>query len=606
MRVASLEEAVQEIAEASSQDSGAFFFLVGAGLSAPEVPLAAWIADDCRDRARGRLGSEDPGPTGAMDAYSYWFEKAFPQPLHRQRYLQEMLQDSRISAAALRLAHVVADGAVTRLVVTPNFDEALERALAVFSVPALVCDHPATVERINPAREEVQVVHVHGTYWYYDCCNLSGEITNRANAGGSILTMQSLLDRVLATSSPLVIGYSGWESDVFMVALRRRLSARLPYNLYWFCYSAADMASLPDWLLEHQDVVLIAPNAIGIDDSGDDEGQVSSERLPAAAVLEAMIREMNLDPPLAITDPLASLVATFERQLPGTAEASDGADIYQLRGVLRGLRALAAQSLVGEGALEAAEDALRRSNYDRAVDISLANIADSADAQRFASILASSITRVRGNPTNRRELFALALEALKPFARSGSVRVPYRSALHAYARLLIAESSFDESLIVLDEVFSLALEDPAGASLRLLRRAYNTQATALAHLERWEDALAASENAIAVDAGLNAFNDLLVAKANRGTALLRLGRPNEALDQYRQLEPDLRPQSGPFWRVQLRQLEALSEAGERDATIAAASRVMSAASEADLTRRDVAEAVQFAKECLALPSENGG
>lgn len=599
MRTAGLEEAVREIAEASAKDAGAFFFLVGAGISAPEVPLAALIADDCRDRANRRLGGDDPGPAAAMDAYSYWFEKAFPQPLHRQQYLQEMLQDTRISAAALRLAHVVADGAITRLVVTPNFDESVERALAIFSIPTLVCDHPATVERINPNRGEVQVVHVHGTYWYYDCCNLRGEIASRADDRVSSLTMQSLLDRVLATSSPIVLGYSGWESDVFMVALRRRLSARLPYNLYWFCYSSTDVVSLPVWLLDHQDVVVIAPPDNESDEPVEDEARASDQRLPAAAVLEGMIRQMNLDPPIAITNPLESLVAMFERQLPGTTDASDGADIYQLRGVLGGLRALAAHYSVGEGAIESAEDAVRRSNYDRAVDICLANIAGSPDAARFASILASSITRVRASSTRQLELFVLALEALKPFAMVGSVRVPYRSALHAYARLLISASMYEASLPVLDEVVSLAQADPSDASLRLLRRAHSSQATALAKLERWEEALAACEHAIAVDTGAEDARELIVVKANRGTALLRLGRLQEAVDQYRLLEPDLRPGSGPFWRVYLRLLEALTALGDRDATIAAASRVITVASEADEKIPEMARALQYAEQSLA-------
>ena len=63
---------------------------------------------------------------------------------------------------------------------------------------------------------------------------------------------------ILANRSPLVLGYSGWENDVFMTALSRRLEAHpLSYNLYWFCFRHEDSAALPAVVRDRDDVVVV-------------------------------------------------------------------------------------------------------------------------------------------------------------------------------------------------------------------------------------------------------------------------------------------------------------------------------------------------------------
>ncbi len=71
--------------------------------------------------------------------------------------------------------------------------------------------------------------------------------------------MASLPDRVLSRRSPLVIGYGGWDGDVIMTALKRRLQSPLPHNLYWFCYRRSDLDSLPPWLKSHRQVYFVVP-----------------------------------------------------------------------------------------------------------------------------------------------------------------------------------------------------------------------------------------------------------------------------------------------------------------------------------------------------------
>ena len=160
-----------------------------------------------------------------MTRYSFWLRKAYSQPIERQRYFRELIEGAPISSASLRLGHLLLSGEAPTLVVTPNFDDFLSRALTLFGKPHISCDHPATAQRIDPERLDVQVLHVHGTYWYYDLKNLTDEVVDRARPGAVHQSIASRLDMILANRSPIILGYSGWEEDVFMSALRRRLEA---------------------------------------------------------------------------------------------------------------------------------------------------------------------------------------------------------------------------------------------------------------------------------------------------------------------------------------------------------------------------------------------
>jgi hypothetical protein len=89
MNTTDLASAVNEIGEACDpQRPPRFFFLVGAGISAPSIPLASEITAQCRALAETRGRGAQPRGTNAMDAYSHWFERAFPQPAQRQEYLR--------------------------------------------------------------------------------------------------------------------------------------------------------------------------------------------------------------------------------------------------------------------------------------------------------------------------------------------------------------------------------------------------------------------------------------------------------------------------------------------------------------------------------------
>ena len=274
MRLVGLKAAAIEIRQAIDQCRSQglpspFFFMVGAGISHPPLPLAAEIQARCKEKAH-EYGKDAPPPSSApIDAYSYWFEQAYPHPEHRQRFLRGLMEKSPISPANFRLAYLLLESTVANLVVTTNFDDFLSRALTLFGRRHIVCDHPQTLERIDLRSEDVQILQIHGSYWFYDCCNLRGEISDRARSSPSTsFTTPSMLDAILQAHSPLVVGYSGWEGDVFMTALQRRLAAALRTNLYWFCYRRRDADALPAWLRASPNVYAVVPE----------------ERAPAGAV----------------------------------------------------------------------------------------------------------------------------------------------------------------------------------------------------------------------------------------------------------------------------------------------------------------------------------
>src|SRR5262245_33499806 len=123
-----LDKAVAEIKQACQERTGAsrspFFFLVGAGISTPSIPLAGTIRDLCKETARsiGRLEEPKKG-AGAGDEYSHWFTAAYPHRLMRQEFLRKLIKDKPITHANFRLADLLIQGRITSIAVTPNFDD---------------------------------------------------------------------------------------------------------------------------------------------------------------------------------------------------------------------------------------------------------------------------------------------------------------------------------------------------------------------------------------------------------------------------------------------------------------------------------------------------
>src|SRR5262249_47014951 len=149
--------------------------------------------------------------------------------------------------------------------------------------------------------------------------------------------------------SPIVVGYSGWEGDVFMSALQKRLKRTLPYNVYWFCYSEGATKLLPNWLTEHPNVNFVIPQtalnpgpesytritreAAGVEDDsiirtnikptiGKDvlelgaAQKIGNPLLPAKDVFDGLVRTFRLRSPELTRDPLGFILQQLESSLP--------------------------------------------------------------------------------------------------------------------------------------------------------------------------------------------------------------------------------------------------------------------------------------------------
>src|SRR5208282_3999602 len=235
-----------------------FFFIVGAGVSSPSIKLASEIIEDCKKRVPD---IKDPTPKNPIDQYSFWIEKAFPSQESRRRYFTELIAQKPITHAHLRFAHLLSKKKVANIVVTPNFDDLLERALWLFEKHHVTCDHPRTIERVDPLRDDIQLIHVHGNYLFYDIKNLKGELEERAKFAESEVSVVEKLSSIMSQYSPIIIGYSGWENDIIMTALKRTHNFAARNNIYWFCYLEEESNSLPLFIKNNPNVMCVIPKS---------------------------------------------------------------------------------------------------------------------------------------------------------------------------------------------------------------------------------------------------------------------------------------------------------------------------------------------------------
>lgn len=429
MKQISLSDAVLEIVLAAQRTPAGslkpYVMIFGAGVSAPQIPLASAVEEHCIEEAR-KVGRDVEILEGsAVARYSHIFNLAYPHALDRQRYLRGLIDGKPLSKASLRLAHLLLDGSVAQIAITPNFDDFVTRALTLFGAGThRLCDHPNTVDRIDPESAEIQVVHVHGTHWFYDLCNLRTEIDDRAQLGlESSSTMLALLDRLLANRSALVLGYSGWEGDVIMTALRRRLfmNRRLPFRLYWFCYSESALRNLPVWLSEHPDVFFVIPDVArteGIRDEGippehvvnfsavrRDSMTMKEPTLGAVTVLDAILRGLRVEEPEITRDPLLFFTSALRRTL-SQEDLSETNDLYAFSSVIARLQHAHEHAVLIDREVERFRNAIRRSQYADAIayaaELSLKDLNREQVAEVLFALYTASTSETSDQEISRR------------------------------------------------------------------------------------------------------------------------------------------------------------------------------------------------------------
>jgi hypothetical protein len=448
MRQIGLKAAAVEIRQAVDQCKrqklpSSFFFMVGAGISHPPIPLAAEIQARCKEEAQKFGKDSPPGSDTPIDSYSYWFEQAYPHPENRQWFLRELMQNAFISQANFRLAHLLLESTVANLVVTANFDDFLSRALTLFGRRHIVCDHPKTLGRIDLRSQDVQIIHIHGSYWFYDCCNLRGEISYRAKSSpSSSFTMLSTLDDILRAHSPLVVGYSGWEGDVFITALQRRLSEALRTNLYWFCYRRRDAETLPEWLRDSPNVHAVVPDESRVSlgalmgrfpRAGEKETAAhagpAAERddpaMQATAVFDELIQRFSLEAPPLTKDPLGFFANHLKTSLLGDKTDEPENDVYAIRAVIERLVKLKEQAgklSQVEEKLESFRNAVRQSDHRQAIrlagDVPLRDLAGE-QLRELISALGQAASALNDNSDEELKSYGLIVAGVEELEQLG-------------------------------------------------------------------------------------------------------------------------------------------------------------------------------------------
>jgi len=308
-----------------------YFFIVGAGISAPEIPLASGIVELCKKEIRTRnpeyfdqcKEEMDNCTYSASQSYSGWIERAYPNSVDRSRFFKSIIKNSKMSSGNLMLANVLYSRRIATTVFTTNFDDKLKQALELIGVTELfVAENAMDNLVISPNNVDIQVIHVHGTYNFYDCANLDNEIRTVANQNNTISSSR-VLSSFLMAQAPIIVGYSGWENDVIMTCLKERLSYPTPLTYIWVCYSKESYEALPEWLKKSTSVAFVIPDMdeTNCEDGTDGIQYVQKDimrkgRIDATTFFRMLISSMKLGIPEIFANPFSYYSKRIEQVLP--------------------------------------------------------------------------------------------------------------------------------------------------------------------------------------------------------------------------------------------------------------------------------------------------
>ncbi|MBR3978641.1 MAG: SIR2 family protein [Oscillospiraceae bacterium] len=306
-----------------------YFFIVGAGISVPEIPSASKIVDICKetvkeiDPERFVKYEEESKPflENGMKYYSSWIEYAYPNRINRSQLFKGLCSKAKISSANLMLAQILHSGKFANTVFTTNFDDSIKKALELMGTKSFFCAENIMDNLVvNNQTKDIQVIHVHGTFNFYDCANLEKEIDGVASQTGAVSSAQ-LLSSFLYNQAPIIVGYSGWENDVIMRCLKERLNYPTPLQYIWICYNKQSYQSLPDWIKEKDSVIFVVPESDDgdCDDTKDTlawDASSNANFIDATTFFKRIISGFKLDAPLIFTDPYSYYSQKIQTVLP--------------------------------------------------------------------------------------------------------------------------------------------------------------------------------------------------------------------------------------------------------------------------------------------------
>ena len=128
-----------------------------------------------------------------------------------EKYLEGIIAEAKISSSNLLLAQILNSRKIATTVITPNFDDQLLQSLNLMGdYKVYVANNVLDNVALMIDTKQVQIMHVHGTYKFYDCCNLENEVLRVSREKG-IKSTANTIDDFLKMHAPIVIGYSGWK-----------------------------------------------------------------------------------------------------------------------------------------------------------------------------------------------------------------------------------------------------------------------------------------------------------------------------------------------------------------------------------------------------------
>ncbi len=363
--------------------SSPYFFIIGAGVSYPEIPVASTIIENCMKKVEERNKSNptyfdnlvkesEKHKSKGMEYYSFWIEKAYPNKADRSNYFQTMIKKSKISAATMLLAQVLYSRDVTNTVFTTNFDENLEKALSLFGTEDLfIADNPRDNLVLEVESESIQIAHVHGSYRFYDCANLECEIqevTNHSDVSSSAFALR----KFLLSKAPIIVGYSGWDGDVIMNCIQERIQHTMPYKYIWVCFSKDDYERAPDWLKNSNSIQFVVPEhgERAFHTSGDPifsitetESKIQHESIPATLFFGKLVANLSITPPTLLSNPALYFSEQIKKSLP------DNEDVFYLKRWAERLGTRGANETLSEKNIQLLELASSKKDYISAIDL---------------------------------------------------------------------------------------------------------------------------------------------------------------------------------------------------------------------------------------------
>ena len=355
-----------------------YFFIVGAGISCPEVPTANNIIKLCKEHLKtfdkehfeivnNRLSEYE---TNNMKYYSEWIRSAFPNKIDRSNFYKKLILNAKISSANLLLAQILNSNIIANTVFTTNFDDSIKKALNLIGCNHFVSENNMDNLVINNQTKEIQIIHVHGTYNFYDCANLDNEINCVATQTGTVSSSQ-LLSIFLSNQAPIIVGYSGWENDVIMQSLKERLQYATPLQYIWVCYDIESYNNLPEWLRDNPNIDFVIPqdtidnSKMIVQSSGFLDHPPQKPVIEATLFFNKLISELEIKTPLIFSNPYLYYSQMIKGILP------ENEDVLHLRNWARRMKLSTSNESEFEKEVIKLEDALIRNNFIEGTEILL-------------------------------------------------------------------------------------------------------------------------------------------------------------------------------------------------------------------------------------------